>query len=265
MNEYRSYSAKGLKLPDLTSSLNDWLLSESFACQVIQGEGNSTVIQVAKKGGWRKFIGMSTALNIAFRQNEATLWVEIGAGRWVDKATVGAVSLIVLWPLAVTAAYGAWQQMQMPARIFEHISNYVSKPRAFSIHLDPEREKVPAATEKVQVPPGVSITVKRSRTLEHTVSIQWGTTSDISFGMGVKDVWSSTVRNQIEETLGHTFKESETIEYEIELNGNQSKEYTLIWVDTLCKGSVEVLQGNKTELLPFEFREQTELQVKPEG
>ena len=48
--------------------------------------------------------------------------VEIGAGRWIDKATTGAVAYFILWPLAVTAGIGAWQQLKMPERAFEHIA-----------------------------------------------------------------------------------------------------------------------------------------------
>jgi hypothetical protein len=39
-----------------------------------------------------------------FQQSGETLTVEIGAGKWIDKAAVGTVSLFILWPLAVTAA-----------------------------------------------------------------------------------------------------------------------------------------------------------------
>jgi hypothetical protein len=63
-----------------------------------------------------------------FRQVENTVNVEIGAGRWIDKAAVGTVSLFILWPLAFTAAFGAWQQMNMPSRIFDHINKYLNQP-----------------------------------------------------------------------------------------------------------------------------------------
>ena len=71
-------------------------------------------------------MGMSTALNIFFHQVENTVNVEIGAGRWIDKATTGAVAYFILWPLAVTAGIGAWQQMKMPERVFEHIVKFLS-------------------------------------------------------------------------------------------------------------------------------------------
>jgi hypothetical protein len=86
------------------------------------------LLQIEKVGGWRKFVGMSTALNIVFHQVENTVNVEIGAGRWIDKATTGTVAYFILWPLAVTAGIGAWQQLKMPERIFEHVSGFLSPP-----------------------------------------------------------------------------------------------------------------------------------------
>ena len=84
------------------------------------------MLQIEKVGGWRKFVGMSTALNIVFHQVENTVNVDIGAGRWIDKATTGAVAYFILWPLAVTAGIGAWQQMKMPERVFEHMAKFLS-------------------------------------------------------------------------------------------------------------------------------------------
>jgi hypothetical protein len=71
-------------------------------------------------------VGMSTALNIVFHQVDDTVNVEMGAGRWIDKATIGAVAYFILWPLAVTAGVGAWQQIKMPERVSEHIAAFLS-------------------------------------------------------------------------------------------------------------------------------------------
>jgi hypothetical protein len=65
---------------------------------------------------------VATSLNILFHQFDDTLTVEIGAGKWVDKAAVGTVSLLILWPLAITAGMGAWEQMKMPDKIFDFIA-----------------------------------------------------------------------------------------------------------------------------------------------
>lgn len=101
--------------------LTGWLASQDFECQELKTEEGKTLIQFSKSGWWRKAIGMSTALNVLLDHEEGALTVEIGAGRWIDKAGAGVVGLAILWPLAVTAAIGAWGQAKMPEKIFDFI------------------------------------------------------------------------------------------------------------------------------------------------
>ena len=126
MTQSKSFPCPSARFSELITSTHSWLSSEGFKCQKLQTEDGGTLLQIEKVGGWRKFIGMSTALNIVFHQVENTVNVEMGAGRWIDKATVGAVAYFILWPLAVTAGIGAWQQMKMPERVFEHVARFLS-------------------------------------------------------------------------------------------------------------------------------------------
>jgi len=126
MTQSRTFHCPSPRFSELITSTQSWLSGEGFKCQRLQTEDGGTLLQIEKVGGWRKFVGMSTALNIVFRQVENMVNVEIGAGRWIDKATTGAVAYFILWPLAVTAGIGAWQQMKMPERVFEHIATFVS-------------------------------------------------------------------------------------------------------------------------------------------
>lgn len=121
----RTFPAAHLDIGLLANDLHTWFLGQSFNCQTLTTEQGGTLLQIEKQGGWRKFAGMSTALNVVLKHTGRELIVEIGAGKWLDKAAAGAVSLFVLWPLAVTAAYGAWEQGNMPGRVFEFISKWV--------------------------------------------------------------------------------------------------------------------------------------------
>ena len=107
----------------LITDLRLWLEGQNFNCQNIPTEENEILLQISQKGSWRKFVGMATALNVSFRLKENMVTVEIGAGKWIDKAAAGTVSLFVLWPLAVTAGIGAWQQMKLPEKIFDFIGS----------------------------------------------------------------------------------------------------------------------------------------------
>jgi hypothetical protein len=82
--------------------------SAGFDSQQMSTEEQSVLFQARKRGGWRDFAGMSTSLNIVFHQRDDTLTVGIGAGKWIDKAAAGVVSMFISWPLAITAGLWAW-------------------------------------------------------------------------------------------------------------------------------------------------------------
>ena len=126
MPQSKSFPCPSARFSELVTSTQIRLSREGFKCQKLQTADGGTLLQIEKVGGWRKFVGMSTALNLVFHQVENTVNVDIGAGRWIDKATSGAVAYFILWPLAVTAGIGAWQQMKMPERVFEHIAKFLS-------------------------------------------------------------------------------------------------------------------------------------------
>ncbi|HLL76863.1 MAG TPA: TIR domain-containing protein [Pyrinomonadaceae bacterium] len=119
----RRYVCAADVAPRLIADLKGWLDSQGFDSQQLNAEGQSLLLQVKKRGGWRDLVGMSTSLNILFHQSGDTLSVEIGAGKWIDKAAAGTVSLLILWPLAITAGIGAWEQMKLPDRIFDFIGS----------------------------------------------------------------------------------------------------------------------------------------------
>jgi hypothetical protein len=120
----RSFLCPVSLFEELTHAVQTWLSAQGFNCRRFQTEDGGIVIQIEKASGWRKVVGMSTALHIAFHQVENTVNVEIGNGRWLDKASAGVFGTIILWPLAVTAGIGAWQQMKLPERIFGYIAEY---------------------------------------------------------------------------------------------------------------------------------------------
>jgi hypothetical protein len=117
----RRYACGGLDTPRVIQDVKSWLDSQGFDSQQMSTETEGILLQVKKRGGWRDFVGMATSLNIVFHQAADTLTVEIGAGKWIDKAAAGAVSMFVLWPLLVTAGIGAWEQSKLPDRIFDYI------------------------------------------------------------------------------------------------------------------------------------------------
>ena len=126
-NQIRSFRCPQAMSDELISFTQKWLETQKFICQRLKAENGGTLLQIKKAGNWRKFVGMSTALNIVFHQFETTVDVEIGAGSWIDKVAAGTVSIIILWPLALTAGFGAWQQLKMPEKIFSYVALFSSE------------------------------------------------------------------------------------------------------------------------------------------
>ncbi|MGB5634769.1 MAG: hypothetical protein WBM44_25045 [Waterburya sp.] len=126
MSETRKFYAPHLNIDSLINALKDWYSSQKYTVQTLDVHGGGVLIQ-AKRGGWRNAVGMSSALNVELCQQDTNLTVKIGAGKWADKAIVGTVSMFVLWPLAVTSAWGAWKQSQLPKRTFEFIQQFVDE------------------------------------------------------------------------------------------------------------------------------------------
>lgn len=119
----RRYACAPSDTSRLIEDVKHWLDAQGFDSQQMHTESQGHVIQIKRRGAWRDFVGMSTSLNIVFRQSGDTLTVEIGAGKWIDKAAAGTVSMFILWPLAITAGFGAWEQMKMPEKIFDYIGS----------------------------------------------------------------------------------------------------------------------------------------------
>jgi hypothetical protein len=119
----RRYACRRSDSDRLIDDVKRWLDVQGFDLQHMQTENQGLLLQIKRRGGWRDFVGMATALNIVFTPADDTLNVEIGSGKWLDKAAVGTVSIFILWPLAITAGLGAWDQMKMPDKIFAYIEN----------------------------------------------------------------------------------------------------------------------------------------------
>ncbi|WP_103666463.1 zinc ribbon domain-containing protein [Pseudanabaena sp. BC1403] len=124
MTETRTYQIPEIDLNELADNLQDWYKSKNFTVQKLTVDGGGVLVQ-ASQGGWRDVVGISSSLNVVLRQNESTLLVEIGAGKWLDKAAVGAVGVFFLWPLAVTNAWGVWKQSQLPKQTYDFIQKAI--------------------------------------------------------------------------------------------------------------------------------------------
>jgi hypothetical protein len=66
---------------------------------------------------------MSVSLTVSLSQENGKLLVEIGTGRWADKAAAAVSPWIP--PLLLTAGYGAIRQRALPKKTYRFISSYL--------------------------------------------------------------------------------------------------------------------------------------------
>ena len=128
------------------------------------------------------------------------------------------------------------------------------------IVLDDQVEKVRAATEDVSVPSGVTIRVTRARTIEHTIEFEHTGSGEGSIEPKLAEWINISIRGHVEEKTGKTLKESETVSYEIELNGKDAPKYQLVGTDVWRSGRVSIAGLHSGR---FRFRESAELEVIP--
>lgn len=126
MAEQKMYHAPGLDIRELADVVSNWFQSQQFEAQILEAPGGGLVVQARQPEAWRSILGMSSALNVTMIPQGDNLMVQMGAAKWVDKAAVGAVGLLLFWPALIPAAYGAWKQKQLPNQVFQLIDQYVA-------------------------------------------------------------------------------------------------------------------------------------------
>lgn len=129
MAKINSYPLPTDKTPQLVGyEVRNYLTNnENMETQVFESEEGDTVVQGRITGGkWKQWVGMDKAISVKLSAKEGILTVEIGEAKWVDKGAVMAVSMFVLWPLAVTSGVGMYKQAKLPEKIFDCIRTYLN-------------------------------------------------------------------------------------------------------------------------------------------
>jgi hypothetical protein len=133
------------------------------------------------------------------------------------------------------------------------------------VHLEPELQRIEAASEDIRVAAGVNVTVHRARTITHGVEIRRTETHSHEIEAGLKiaslDMLKATIKTEVQTQAGHSWEETETVGHDVVLSGDKSPAYKLLWTDLMRVGTVEIHKDGETTTLPFSFRERTDLDV----
>ncbi len=125
----RFYQAQGLDIQRIAIDLENMFLMQGYQVQHF-GDRNHTVVQFKKGGEFAAIIGMQAALTLTLQNTPGGIMAVIGQQKWADKAAVGAVGLLILWPLAFTAGAGAIRQSNLTEQLLNALDAVVRQQQA---------------------------------------------------------------------------------------------------------------------------------------
>ena len=149
----------------------------------------------------------------------------------------------------------------------EEAADQAAAPGAPDIQvvIAPQRRTVQATEQIVTPSAGADVRVARSRTIDHSVMVNWQGYTGGALDLGFKGLVNASIQKAIENSLGRAYEQSETYQQEIYLHGGQDIKYRIVWTDTILEGVAEYALSGKVQRLPFQFTEKTELEVLPVG
>jgi hypothetical protein len=122
----RFYTSDNLNIERLASDLEKFYRGQGYQAQQI-GNSDQIMVQLKKGGELESLIGMQAALTITIQRTAGGVMVAIGQQKWVDKAAVGVVGVVipVLWPLLITAGLGAFRQATLANQVMTILDGLV--------------------------------------------------------------------------------------------------------------------------------------------
>jgi hypothetical protein len=137
----RYYSGVEADINKLLAELRS-LFDEDFEVQAMHVSSTS-VLQARNSSTLRDLTGLSSALTIRITPEGGGTRAEIGMQKWLDKAALAAVGMIVFAPLVALAALGAYWQYKLGEDAWKIIEDHITRKgggRACSSCRAPQRD-----------------------------------------------------------------------------------------------------------------------------
>ena len=123
-------------------------------------------------------------------------------------------------------------------------------------------ERIEGSSQREYVDPGARLTVERSRTIEHAVTLELGGAVETGLKLDLLKVIETEIRLNIERRFGQSFTETETTTVSVELDGTKAQQWKLVWYDKIVTGVAECTDElGGVHLLSFRFPVVSELEA----
>ncbi|MBN2379881.1 hypothetical protein JXM67_08790 [candidate division WOR-3 bacterium] len=141
MKRKRFYPGKAHAVEELVDYLEQEYAQKGFEVQTLEArdERSKGYIFQARKGYScelaevaSKVTGLDLAVTAKIRKVADSLDVEVGGGKWLDKAVVAGFGLFVAFSvLIIPAGIGAYKQHRLIVNMDEDIDSYLNNPERF--------------------------------------------------------------------------------------------------------------------------------------
>ncbi|MFQ5846087.1 MAG: hypothetical protein ACE5IQ_00260 [Candidatus Methylomirabilales bacterium] len=136
MSESRFYPASAHRMGELAEHLREKYALAGYEVQVLHvtERDRGLIFQMRQKynADWKKaasqLTGLDTAATVTIRSDGEGLSVEVGGGKWLDKAAVaGFATFVTLGVLIIPAGIGAWKQRRLLSDLVVEIDNFIKR------------------------------------------------------------------------------------------------------------------------------------------
>lgn len=125
----RFYQASNLDVVRIAQELENVFLAQGYQTQHF-GDRRQMVVQLRKGSELEAIIGMQAALTVTLQSAPGGVTAIVGQQQWIDKAAVGIVGLLFVWPLAVTTGVGLFRQIEMENQVYSALDAVVQRMSA---------------------------------------------------------------------------------------------------------------------------------------
>ena len=137
----RFYNTGELDINRLATDLENLYRSQGYHTQQISN-ADQVMVQLKKGGDIESLLGMQASLSVTLQRTGGGVMVATGQQKWIDKAAVGVAGIAIppLWPLLLTAGFGAFRQASLATQVLNIIDGLIHQQQ-------PEAKAGPAPTQ----------------------------------------------------------------------------------------------------------------------
>ncbi len=108
----RFYQSSNLNIERMIQDVERIFLAQGYQVQHFTHD-RQVIIQLREGSDFEAVLGMQAALTVILQRNGNGVIATLGEQKWIDKAAVGFLGAIVLWPLLVTTGVGIIRQANL--------------------------------------------------------------------------------------------------------------------------------------------------------